>query len=160
MTKISSDVLQNVFDSLSAMVDSRAMAIKFKFKCKYNFYDLLTLSSGRAILGHCDHPAGGFRDNPAGEPELVEGVAPLLCLHLMVMVMMMAAMVIMMAVMLTMITIIVMMMAMRVIVVMMALTLLAITSCAVLPAISCDATIISSNFPSPTTILEVYNVSQ
>ena len=92
-------VCKNVFDSLSAMADSRAKAIKFKFKCKYNFYDLLTLSSGRAILGHCDHPAGGFRDNPAGEPELVEGVAPLLCLHLMVMIM--AMMVMMMAMMAT-----------------------------------------------------------
>ena len=127
------------------MVDSRAMAIKFKFKCKYNFYDLLTLSSGRAILGHCDHPAGGFRDNPAGEPELVEGVAPLLCLHLMVMTMMVMMMVIKMCIM------------MATMVMTMALTLLAITSCAVLPAISCDATIISSNFPSPTTILKSKN---
>ena len=64
-------------------------------------------------------------------------------------------------VMVVMVAMMVMMMAMMVMMVMMkALTLLANTSWAVLPAISCDATIISSNFPSPTTILEVYNVSQ
>ena len=60
----------------------------------------------------------------------------------------MAMMVMMMAMMATMVMMMVMM------VMMMALTLLAITSCAVLPAISCDATIISSNFPSPITILK------
>ena len=95
MKNISSDVLQNVYNLLLAMADSRAMSIKFK--CKYNYCDVLTLSSGRAILGHRNHPAGGFWDNPAGEPELVEGIAPLLCLHLMVMVVMVAMMVMMMA---------------------------------------------------------------
>ena len=41
----------------------------------------LTVSCSRAILSNSDDPASGLWDDPAGEPELVEGVAPLLCLH-------------------------------------------------------------------------------